>query len=156
MLSSKLAQHAPALKSFLDSLPKPFHWRVETPEEAQGIADGIHARNRVGTKSGLEYAEECKARGNNAFTKKDRKGALEGYGDAINALKTAMAQKPDDAEEKKGYRMLAVCHSNRAATYLLPSTGQDAEKALKDGEQAEHFDPTYSKGYVVSLEQTIV
>ncbi|KAI0054291.1 hypothetical protein BV25DRAFT_1922832 [Artomyces pyxidatus] len=44
-------------------------------------------------------------------------------------------------------RLLAVCASNCAATYLLDGEGMDPQNALRHAEAAELFDKSYIKGY---------
>ncbi|KAI0693695.1 hypothetical protein C8T65DRAFT_63286 [Cerioporus squamosus] len=147
MIARKLQVHVPALKPFLDSLPRPFTWRLETEEEEEEVASGVHRENVVGVAKGIRSAELAKERGNRAFASKNRDQAVALYTEAIESLKDAWAQKPSDAEEKKIKAMFAVCYSNRAASYLLPEEGQDALKALDDANNAIKYDADYAKGY---------
>lgn len=146
MLSSRLKQHAEGLRAFLDSLPKPFHWRVETAEEAQSLHDGVDKLNQRGVKISLDLAENDKAAGNSAFQKRDRFAAIKFYTDAIGHL-DALSQKPLPSHEARANKLMCVCFANRSATYLLPGDGIDLKKALADGESAEKVDPDYAKAY---------
>jgi len=148
LVSVKLKQHEPTIRPFLDSLPSPFHWRFETREEAEQLNDSIFETNQYGIRFGLESASKSKSIGNAAFARKDRSAAVMAYSDAIDSLIDALCQKPDIQQEKDAKRQLAICYSNRAAAYLIPGPGMDASKALKDGEAAEHQDPSYAKSYV--------
>ncbi|CAA7267660.1 unnamed protein product [Cyclocybe aegerita] len=148
LISIKLAPYVPVLKPFLDSLPAPFHWRVETREEAQGVNDGVHSLNEEGVRNGLVLAEKAKVVGNNAFSQKDRKAAVKAYGEALSWLLDVLAQKPDTADEEKAKKLQAVCYANRAAAYLIPGEGINLRKALQDGKDAEKADPGYAKAYV--------
>ena len=145
MLSIKFQQHVTALRPFLDSLPPPFHWRLETSEEADALHEGIHVENERGVKQGLDLAAKTKAIGNTAFATKDRAGALKAYTDAIEYLLDALSQKPDVNDTKNAKKQLAICHANRAAAYLITGEGMDLKKALRDGETAEAADPSYAK-----------
>lgn len=78
----------------------------------------------------------------------DRTKALAGYTDAIGKLVSALSQQPTDEQRRASSRLMAVCLSNRAATYLLEGEGYDAAKALEDGRKAERYDADYGKGYV--------
>ncbi|EAU88152.1 hypothetical protein CC1G_03824 [Coprinopsis cinerea okayama7 len=148
IISSRLAQQAEGLRPFLDSLPKPFRWRLETREEAQAVADGVFDLNKKNYKAYMERAEKAKASGNKAFVSKDRDSALKAYTTAIEALEDAVGEAASDEEEKKAKQFLAVCFANRAATHLLPGALCDPEKALKDGKNSEKADPLYVKGYI--------
>jgi tetratricopeptide (TPR) repeat protein len=133
LVSIKLQQHAESIKPFLDSLPPPFHWRIETKQEAEGLHEGIHTLNQEGVRNSMAFAEKSKAAGNKAFAQKERKAAVDAYTDTIDHLVDALAQKPDAADEEKAKRLMAVSYANRAAAYLLPGDGVDLDKALADG-----------------------
>ncbi|KAF8226164.1 hypothetical protein L208DRAFT_1454009 [Tricholoma matsutake] len=148
LLSIKFKQHLPFLKSFLDSLPSPFHWRFETQEEADNLNEGIFQMNQQGALKGFASAEEKKKIGNAAFARKDYSTASRAYSDAIEDLLDVLSQKPDLDSEKKAKKLLAICHANRAAAYLISGEGSDATKALGDGKAAEVNDPSYAKGYI--------
>lgn len=148
LISIRLQQHLPTLKPFLDSLPAPFHWRVETREEAEGLSEGIHQLNVKGVVASMELAEKAKSVGNEAFSRKERAAAIKAYTEAIGHLIDVLSMKPDLDEEAKAKNLLAVCYSNRAATYLIPGAGQDVERALLNGKKAEMADPSYAKGYI--------
>ncbi|KAF8892650.1 hypothetical protein BD779DRAFT_1670316 [Infundibulicybe gibba] len=148
LVSIKFQQHLPTLRPFLDSLPAPFHWRLETREEANELHESVFQENERNAKLAFEQAERCKAAGNEAFSRKDRKAALDAYSEAIECLIDALSQKLDLEEERKAKRQLAICHGNRAAASLLEGSGMDAAKAIEDGKTAERFDPSYAKAYV--------
>jgi hypothetical protein len=148
MISSRLQQHKDNLRSFLDSLPKPFGWRFETREEAEEVTEGVWKLNEKGYKTCMEIAEREKAAGNKAFAANNRKAALEAYEKAIDALCDAARQALSLEEEKRVDRMIAICYSNRAATHMMPGVELDAQKALDDGQVAEKADPSYNKWFV--------
>ncbi|RDB23978.1 hypothetical protein Hypma_008832 [Hypsizygus marmoreus] len=148
LLSIKFEPHISDLKPFLDSLPAPFHWRLETRTEADSLKEGIYQLNENGAQKALESAHKLKASGNASFGRKDRTSALKAYSDAINALDDVLAMTPDIKDEKQAKKQLAICFGNRAAAYLMPGEGMDAVKALHDGEAAEAADPSYAKAYI--------
>lgn len=133
------------MKPFLDPLPAPFHWRLETREEAEGLSEEIHQLNVKGVVVSMELAEKSKLIGNTAFSRKERAAAIKAYTAAIEHLIDVLSMKPDLEEEAKAKKLLAICHSNRAATYLIPGVGQYANQALLDGKKAEKADPSYAK-----------
>lgn len=92
----------------------------------------------------MELAEKSKLIGNTAFSRKERAAAIKAYTAAIEHLIDVLSMKPD-LEEAKAKKLLAICYSNRAATYLIPGAGQDANQALLDGQKAEKADPSYAK-----------
>ncbi|KAI0363201.1 hypothetical protein BV20DRAFT_1031704 [Pilatotrama ljubarskyi] len=147
LIARKLSVHVEALRPFLDILPKPFTWRLETAEEEDEVASGVHAMNLKGVAKGLQTAESEKGLGNQAITRKDRAGAVRHYTEAIESLRDAWAQSPTEEETKKIKALLAVCFSNRAASWLLPGDGRDASKALKDAKDASWHDAEYGKAY---------
>lgn len=107
----------------------------------------MHEMNLAGVAQGLSAAESQKALGNQTVARKDRAGAVAHYTEAIESLHDAWGQKPTDEEDKKIRTLLCVCLANRAAAWLLPGTGQDARKALKDAEEAIARDAEYGKAY---------
>lgn len=150
LISLKLRAHIPNLKPFLDSLPAPFTWRLETNEESDIVNEGVHELNERGVKSSLRLATEQKLAGNAYFSRKDREGALRAYRETIDHLWDALAQNPDEHDKQTIKKNLAVCYANRAAALLIDGPGIDAKAALKDGELAEHWDPSYAKGWPTS------
>ncbi|CCM05405.1 uncharacterized protein FIBRA_07621 [Fibroporia radiculosa] len=122
-------------------------WRLETPEETEEVATGVHGLNVAGVAKGIVTAESEKALGNEAVGRKDRAEALKHYTEAIENLVEALAQKPTDAETKRCKNLLSVCLSNRAAAHLLEGDGRDPKKALEDAEQATEMDGNYGKAY---------
>lgn len=149
LVSVKLTPHIAAIKPFLDSLPAPFHWRLETQQEAEGVHEGIYALNQQGVQAGLDLAEKAKTAGNKAFSQKDRRSAIKAYNEALSHLVDVLAQKPNDEDEQKAVNLRAICFANRAATYLVPGDGMDLNKALEDGKAAEGVNPSYAKAYVL-------
>lgn len=127
---------------FLDGLPEPFHWRFETAEERDNLADAIDEENKEKSKLSLETAAQKKSEGNAAFVMKDGAAAIKAYSDAIECAINALAL---NAEENTTNATLAILHSNRAAAHLLPGENESAKEALEDGEMAERYDPCYAK-----------
>lgn len=117
-------------------------------EEEEEVANGVHEMNIAGVKNGIRDAEQEKERGNRAFVNKDRKKAVDHYTKAIDCLLDAESQKPTDVELVKIKAVEAVCFSNRAASWLLPGQGQDAQKALADADRAIEEDCEYAKASV--------
>ncbi|KAG6889743.1 hypothetical protein C0995_015041 [Termitomyces sp. Mi166 len=111
-------------KRLLDSLPKPFHWRLETQEE------------------------QNTASGNNAFVRKDRAGALKAYDSAIDPLIDLLSMNPDYDDEVKAKKQLAFCYGNRAAAHMMPGDGINLKQAINDGKSAEYYDARYAKAYI--------
>lgn len=148
-MSIKLTPHADALKPFLDSLPPPFHWRFETPQEAAGVNEGVDALNQQGVRDCMSLAEKEKLAGNKAYGRNDRAAALKAYGKALGYVVDVLAQKPKPEEEKKAIKLRAICYANRSATHSMPGAGMNHKKALEDGRAAEEIDPTYAKAFVV-------
>lgn len=148
LISVKLTPHIAAIKPFLDSLPAPFRWRLETRQEAEGVHEGVHALNQQGVQTGLVLAEKAKTAGNKAFSQKDRRSAIKAYSEALSHLVDVLSQKPNDEDEKKAINLRAICFANRAATYLVPGDGMNLKKALEDGKAAEAINPSYAKAYI--------
>jgi hypothetical protein len=148
LIATRLAPHLGLSRDFLDSLPTPFHWRIETAEEAESVASGVHRMNETGVATGLRLGEEAKKAGNTAFAKKDRAGALKAYTTAIDHYIDALSQRPDVEDEKKAKTQLAICFGNRAATYLLPGQGVDPKAALESAKRSEQTDSSYEKSSV--------
>ena len=150
MLSVVLSQHADALKPFLNSLPAPFHWRVESRDEAE-MANEVKTTGNPYQKSiaaSMVLAENAKFSGNEAFSRKDREIALNEYTAALRHLANVLAQTPTPNEEEKARKLRAVCYANRSATYMLPGPGANVENALDDGKAAENADQGYAKASV--------
>lgn len=101
--------------------------------------------NEQGVKDSMALAEKSKMSGNQAFSRKDRNAALKSYGEALGHVVDVLSQHPGPEEEKKANRLRAICYANRAATHMMPGTGQDPQKALADGKAAETVDPSYTK-----------
>ncbi|KAF5387082.1 hypothetical protein D9615_001803 [Tricholomella constricta] len=148
LLSTKFKDHIDELAPFLDSLPAPFHWRLETPEEVESLKEGIWKLNENGVRKALVSADKLKAAGNAAFTRKDGPEAVKAYSGAVDALIDVLSMTPDVEDEKKARKQLAVCYANRAAAYLISGAGVDAKRAIEDGKAAEHWDPAYAKAYI--------
>ena len=144
-ITVKLAHHQSALRPFLDSLPAPFEWGMETPAAANERVDILDSRMQAKYKSYMSLADTAKVAGNDAFGHKDRDTALQKYSEATNLVTEALAQRPNDVQKRAANKLMAVCLSNRAATYLLPGDGSDAAKALEDAEKAERYDADYGK-----------
>jgi len=151
IVSIKFTPHIAAIKPFLDSLPAPFRWRLETRQEAEDVHEGVHALNQQGVEASLLLAEKAKTAGNKAFSKKDRQSAIKAYSEALSHLVDVLSQKPNDEDENQAVNLRAICFANRAATYLVPGNGMDLQKALEDGKAAESVNPSYAKAYVLSF-----
>lgn len=147
VIAYKLSPHVDALRPFLDSLPAPFSWRLETPEEAEGVGSGVHNLNVKGIAKATKRAEEEKRLGNEAIGRKDRASAVKHYSEAYEFLADAIAQNPVDGEKRDIKRAMAICLANRAAAWLMEGEGQDAKTALTDAERATTFDENYGKAY---------
>jgi hypothetical protein len=145
-ISMKFAAHREALQPFLDSLPAPFSWDIETPEIAQTVNDAVDERMQQKFLQFMGAAEIAKAAGNNAFNSKDRRTALEQYTTAINRGWDASSVRPGTEQRKAAHKHMALCYANRAATHLLPGEDMNTEKAIEDSLQAEKYDPDYVKG----------
>lgn len=124
---------------------------METRQEAEGLHEGVHTLNQQGVRDSMTFAEKSKTAGNKAFAQKERKAAVDAYTDAVDHLVDVLSQKPDDADEEKAKKLMAISYANRAAAYLLPGDGMDLDRALVDGKAAEKMDPTYSKAYACLL-----
>lgn len=144
-----------ALLPFLDTLPGPFQYMVETPQLAQSLNKVAIAGTYFRASSYFELAEKHKLTGNAAFDLRDRTLALKEYGLALDrlddCLDTGEEVRNDEVYQRKVTKLKAVCLSNRAAAWMLEGEGMDVDKALKDGHQAEEADPSYVKSYVSRL-----
>ncbi|KAK7683725.1 hypothetical protein QCA50_013101 [Cerrena zonata] len=120
---------------------------METPEEAEEVADGVDSCNKVGVVQGLKQAEAEKALGNQDLKRKQRTDAIKHYSEAVECLHDAWSQKPTDNQTKEIKNLMSVCLANRAAAWLMEGEGQDAKKALKDAEEAIEREPSYNKAY---------
>jgi hypothetical protein len=145
MVSRKFLPVIDDIRPFFDSLPAPFHWRVETAEEADKVDEGVYALKERGFKTFLELATKQKSEGNRVFVKKDRTAALKAYGDAIDSYWDALSQNPADNDTAHVKQQLAMSYANRAATHLLEGAGMDAKSALNDSKAAEATNPDYAK-----------
>ncbi|KAK1226657.1 hypothetical protein PQX77_010369 [Marasmius sp. AFHP31] len=136
------------LRPFLDTLPKPFHWLVESREEEQRVKDIAHAQRQELMAKCMAMGNRYKEQGNQAFKAGKRDEALQLYQAAIDAVyKIWGGGDPDKEQERKAYRLIAMCYANRSAAWMIEGEGGDAEKALDAGKKAEHTDPGYAKGY---------
>jgi hypothetical protein len=71
------------IRHFLNSLPSPFYWRVETAEEAHNVKEGTHDLKKEGFSTYINLAAQRKTEGNRAFTTRNRSTAVGAYQDAI-------------------------------------------------------------------------
>ncbi|KAI0826083.1 hypothetical protein BC629DRAFT_47313 [Irpex lacteus] len=147
LIALKLSPHVDSLRPFLDSLPAPFSWRVETPEEAAEVASGIYERNVKGVAQGLSTGQSEKSLGNQALASKDRQKALKHYTEAIESLQDAISQSPNAEEEKKIAELMSVCYTNRSAAWMMGGGGFDPKRALKDAEDGVKWNENYSKAF---------
>ncbi|KAI0065796.1 hypothetical protein BV25DRAFT_1595569 [Artomyces pyxidatus] len=148
-LTQKFAPHIPTLRPFLDSLPAPFCWELERPEAAELHSEIAMMGREYRLEAYVKLAQTAKAAGNTAFAQKDREGAVKAYTEAIEQATIAIEEgASEESVERSGvHLLLAVCLSNRAATYLLQGDDLDAHKALRDAEMAERSDKSYVKAY---------
>ncbi|KAJ3557616.1 hypothetical protein NM688_g1378 [Phlebia brevispora] len=147
IITLKLQPHIDALRPFLDALPAPFRWRLETREEAEQVAEGVHEKNKRGVQAGMNIGESEKALGNQAMARKDRAAAVKHYTEAINGLFGANTEHPTEEEHKRIRNLLSICLANRAAAWLLDGEGQDVKRAARDAEDATEWNEDYAKAY---------
>ncbi|KAJ8603384.1 hypothetical protein CTAYLR_004289 [Chrysophaeum taylorii] len=104
---------------------------VEAPRRASGLRSGFLMKKELAAPSREEVVllkEEKRGEGNAAFGRRQFKGAMEAYSEAIEL-------DPYDA----------TLYSNRAACYL--ELGRFKE-ALEDAEESTKVDPGFAKGYL--------
>ena len=94
-------------------------------------------------------ARKHKDAANVEFKARQRESALKQYTMAIDCAWRAREKVHDEEEKSESQALLAVCYSNRAATYLLPGAGINTKLARIDAEKAIMADVLYVKGYVV-------
>lgn len=146
-ITIKLSQHREAIAPFLNSLPAPFEWLIETPAMATQFGDLVDQQLQEKHTAFMGVAEIAKAAGNRAFTAKDFPKAIEEYTKAIDRSWDAATTLPQKTEQwHAAQRLMAMCYANRAAVYLLPGEHRDVKKALHDCQNAEQKDPDYAKG----------
>lgn len=148
-ISNKLQQHQSALEPFLNSLPAPFQWEIQSPLIAGAIDDLLDARWQLKYQQYMELAEEAKVAANNAFKVKDRATALKKYTETMDLVQDALLQRPGVEQRKTAEKLFAICLGNRAATYLMDGEGKNVSKALEDAKKAEVYDVDYGKGCVL-------
>ncbi|KAI0065832.1 hypothetical protein BV25DRAFT_1821514 [Artomyces pyxidatus] len=148
-LTLNLRPHEPALRPFLDSLPAPFKWHIETPATAELHSEIAMAGREDRFATYVAGARKAKEAGNAAFAQKDRYGAVKLYLDAMDLGKRALDEKASEesVQRERVRNLLAVCAANCAAAYLLEGEGMNAESALVSGGIAETMDKDYVKGY---------
>jgi hypothetical protein len=144
-LTLNLKQHADGVRPFLDTLPKPFSWLVETESFTDFISNANYLGSQIMFEEYAKLAQDLKNKGNAAFAKGDRKAAVEAYDEGIMRGKEALNTMPAEDKKKQMFALLSVIHSNLAATYLMPGEGMDVEKALIKANIAEHTNPSYAK-----------
>ncbi|KAI0088310.1 hypothetical protein BDY19DRAFT_891241 [Irpex rosettiformis] len=147
LIALKLSPHVDSLRPFLDSLPAPFTWRVETPEEAAEVASGVHEQNAKGVARGWSSGQTEKSLGNKALANNDSQKAVAHYTEAIESLQHAMSQNPTKEEKKSISELISVCFANRSAAWMLQGRGVDPKKALRDAEEADIWNENYIKAY---------
>lgn len=148
-ITVKLSPHAEALRPFLDSLPAPFEWEIETPEIAATVNDALDARMQEKHATYMSQADVHKHVGNAAFNRKDRALAIEQYTLAINFARDASGTRRAEEEKTVSRQFTAVCLANRAAAYLMDGEDRNPEKALADSQEVERLHPNYAKGYAM-------
>jgi hypothetical protein len=147
-LTLNLKQHTPGICPFLDSLPKPFTWLVESDVFTNFIKEASYAGSLLRFEGYIKLAQDLKGKGNEAFGKGQRKAAVKAFKEGIVRCLEALNTKPSDEKEKGAVGLLAVLRSNLAATYLVPGKGMDAKKALDVALDAEYVCPSYAKACV--------
>jgi len=148
MFTSNLKAQAEGARLFLDSLPKPFEWTVESSALDTSLKEAFYLGSQILCDKYMELAEELKTKGNEAFVKGDRPAAIEAYEQAIIRGIEAYSERLPEDKATEGLKMLAMCHSNLAAACLIPGDGMDAKRALIEAKKAEGVDPTYGKAYL--------
>ncbi|KAF8884887.1 hypothetical protein CPB84DRAFT_1788774 [Gymnopilus junonius] len=150
--SYNLNVHKAALMPFLHSLPFPCSHIFETAEIRNKMADQGDAVAERRFREYIEYATKLKDAGNEAYSKRDRKGAVAKYKEAIDELDKLLLKMLSEAPErdKETKDLITVCWANSSAAKLLdiPGEGKDAEGAKQDAEKALKFDREYAKGYM--------
>jgi hypothetical protein len=129
-LTINLKQHAASVRPFLDSLPKPFSWMVEPEVFSDFLRNVADTGRHIQFDEYTKFAQDLKNKGNEAFAKGDRKAAIKAYKESITRGIEALNTRPTEDKEKQAFALLAVLHSNLAATYLMPGEKKDAKKAL--------------------------
>ncbi|KAA1475758.1 hypothetical protein DENSPDRAFT_932582 [Dentipellis sp. KUC8613] len=148
LLRRHLEPHMTVLRPFLDSLPAPFAYQLETPEMEEVLSNAAAQGRKDRLNSYLEIVAKFKNEGNEAFARRDRAAAIKAYSGAIKYLDDVLENTSGNpVEEQRLTRLVAVVCANRAAAYLLDGEGRDAKMALIDGHVAEDRDPTYLKAY---------
>ncbi|KAH9831784.1 uncharacterized protein C8Q71DRAFT_714832 [Rhodofomes roseus] len=142
-LHRDLSPHVDALCPFLDSLPVPFSWRMQQPDEG-GDASAYRGVDMSSIARSIRRAEEKKRLGNAAFGRQDSTAAIDHYSGAYEILADTVPRDPTDEEKPAIRRSLAVCLANRAAVWLMAG---DAGAALQDAKDATDFDSDYGKAY---------
>lgn len=130
IIQRNLKQHTPTLKPFLDKLPAMFNWAVES--EAASSHSPSSSISLFSYDIPLSMAQESKAKGNELYNKRDRRGAIAAYSDAIDRLMNAFRSDPNREKTKEAEKLLAVCCANRAATYLIPGDDVDRDSDLHE------------------------
>ncbi|KAI0065797.1 hypothetical protein BV25DRAFT_1821484 [Artomyces pyxidatus] len=149
LLPLKLRPHEPTLRPFLDSLPAPFKWHIETPATAELHSEIAMAGREDRFAAYVAEARKAKEAGNAAFAQRDRSGAVKQYLDAMNIGKRALDERASEESMRRERvrNLLAVCAANCAAACLLEGEDMNAELALVSGKIAETMDKGYVKGY---------
>jgi hypothetical protein len=137
-------QFRQGLWPFLDTLPEPFTWLVESDSFTNIIYTGRQSQ----FEGYSNLAQDLKGKGNEAFSKGQRKVAIKAYKEGIARCIEALNTQPSDEKEKGTVGLLAVLRSDFAATYLLPGEGIDAKKALDIALDAEYACPSDAKACV--------
>jgi hypothetical protein len=147
-LTLNVKQHARAVRPFLDSLPKPFTWLVESEVLTNSIKEVSYTMSQLRFDGYIRLAQDLKEKGNESFGKGQRKAAVKAFKEGIVRCLEALNTNPSDEKEKGAVGLLAVLRSNLALTYLVPGEGMNARKALDVALAAENVCPSYAKAYV--------
>ncbi|TFY57947.1 hypothetical protein EVJ58_g6717 [Rhodofomes roseus] len=141
-----LSRHIDAFCPFLETLPAPFSWRVQPPDEG-GDTSAYGGVDMSSIARSIRRAEEEKRLGNAAFGRKNCTTAIKHYSKAHDLLTDAGSRDPTDEEKPDLNRSLAICLANRAAVWVMEGPHHNPEAALQDAKQATEFYPDYGKAY---------
>jgi len=99
-LTLNLKQHTPGIRPFLDSLPKPFTWLVESDIFTNFIKEASYTGSQLQFEGYIKLAQDLKGKGNEAFGKGQRKAAVKAFKEGIVRCLEALNTKPSDEKER--------------------------------------------------------
>ncbi|KAF9002939.1 hypothetical protein BDQ17DRAFT_510234 [Cyathus striatus] len=135
-LTHSLSSVEKAIKPFLDSIPAPFTWGVETEQESV-------FRDQFGVGAG-EKRSANKLFRSNLFAE-----AIKSYKSAIKSLNDTLGYAYSEKSKIEVEEALAICHANLSAAYLAstPTAQQNLKLALHQATKAIEYDSSYAKGH---------